>query len=177
MDSLASPSRSVVGGLPPWLQLACSMSLTLVAVAGVVAGCQAPSPRPSPRDPLVVGVIREVEFLGSRKATVTLHAGATVTVDFAAASSLYGTGPSVGDLFLYGSDASGTWYVEIPPSGDTFPIFTDLAGTSPDNTITFEFGLRLPLAQNHHEGYGPMEPGAQVIYHVNEQGEVTALGV
>lgn len=176
IESLASPSRVVVGGLPQWLRLACWVVLTLASAAGVLAGCQSPPPRPLPREPSAVGVVRSVDFVEPAIALVTLATGQRVRIDFDTAARLYGGGgPKTGDLLLHGADALGAWYVALPPEGDTFRISTDLVGTGPGNTITFEFGLRLPLASTFHMGHGPFEPGAPADYRVNEKGEVTEL--
>ena len=122
----------------------------------------------------MVGVVQSIEFVGPRTAAITLATGQRVQIDFEMAERLYAGAPSEGDLLLYGSDASGPWFVALPPSGDVFRIFTNLVATD-SGTITFEFGLRLPLAPNYHEGDGPFEPGAPAIYQVNEKGEVTEL--
>jgi hypothetical protein len=150
-------------------------ALLVMSLAGVMAGCQTATPRPSPREPSVVGVVSSVEFVGPRIAAVTLVTGGRVQIDLEAADRLYAGAPSEGDLLLYGSDAGGAWFVALPPSGEKFRIFTDLVPVDPGNTITFDFGLRLRLAQNYHEGNGPFEAGAQAIYDVNEKGEVTEL--
>jgi len=165
-------SRS--GGLGLARRVACAL-LVILSPTGTLAGCRDAAPSiASPRDPSIVGVVQSIEFVGPRAATITLAKGESVQIDFEAAERLVAGAPSEGDLLFYGSDAAGAWYVALPPSGDTFRIFTNLVATDA-GTITFEFDLRLPLAPNYREGDGPFEPGAPAIYRVNEKGEVTEL--
>jgi len=123
--------------------------------------------------PTVVGVIREVEFVGSATAVLTLATGQQVQVDFDTADNLYYGTPQVGDLLLYGEDAGGPWFAALPPAGELFELLSQPVGWDPGRTMTFEFGLRLRRAAKYREpGYGYFEPGAPVTYLVNDRGEV-----
>lgn len=162
-------------GFGPARRVAFALLVFLIGVSAA-AGCQEATPSSTtPRDPSVVGVVRSLEFVGPATAVFTLDTGQHVQLDFDSADRLYGGGtPKVDELLLYGPDAGGPRYVALPPSGDTFRIFTNLVATDA-GTITFEFGLRLHLAPNYREGDGPFEPNAPAIYDVNEKGEVTEL--
>lgn len=159
--------RTLAGRLP-----AAGLALLVLVLAGAAA-CEPAAPSPSPRTPTVIGVIREVEFLGSRQARITLEIGQQVEIDLASADVLYGGGPKVGDLLLYGVDAGGPWLAELPPAGDEFRITSPEVGWGPGPTITFpESGLRLRFAPGYSEGPGAFEAGMPVTYFVNERGEL-----
>jgi hypothetical protein len=144
------------------------------AVAAVaVAACQPAAPEP--HDPAIVGVVAGREFLAGGMARFVLTSGQTVEINQDAVRSLNGAGtPDVGDLLFVG-DQPKRWYVAIrrTPAGE-FEV-----RSQPDRThigsITFDFGLRLKKASTYleDEAAGQMEPGAPVLYLVNEKGEVT----
>lgn len=140
----------------------------LAALAVALAGCGRTPP--TPHDPTTVGVIANVAFVENGLATLTFSSGATTQFDFGLARSLYGGGPTAGDLFLSGSDGQGPWYVELPQERDAlYRIITRPVGVGAGG-LTFEFGPRLPLAPSFHDPGHAFEAGAPATYLVNERG-------
>jgi hypothetical protein len=136
----------------------------------VLAACRPPAPEP--RDASVVGIVVSREDPTSTLTRLTLESGDTVDIDHLITTGLRGGLPDVGHLLFYG-DHPKPWFVGIRrDSEDRFEIRSqpDDAG---DGSITFDFGLRLPLNKYYDEtGASQLEPGAPVIYLVNGKGEV-----
>lgn len=108
----------------------------------------------------------------SSTARFGLASGDTIDIDQSVASSLSGGTPDVGDLLFYG-DQPKPWFVGLEPAGeDRFDVYSQ-PDDAQDGSITFDFGLRLPLAATYDEtGAGQLEAGAPVLYLVNGKGEV-----
>jgi hypothetical protein len=88
---------------------------------------------------------------------------------------LAGSGPRVGELLLYGERPS-PWRASLAPTagGDAFEALTTFDDPA-DGWINLSFGVRLPVAAGYRpSGAGPSEPGAPVLYLINERGQVIA---
>jgi hypothetical protein len=130
--------------------------------------------RVGPLDPSIVGVVIRREFVGSRTARFSLETGKEVEIDLEKVDRLVpgGAEPDVGDLLLYGVAGTDAWLVTIRSGSNGFELRTTPAAAR-SGSIVFDFGLRLPIADNYHETGGPMEEGTPATYVVNQRGEVT----
>jgi hypothetical protein len=164
----AAARRAPLGwGVIVVVAVAAAFNLTTVA-------CQPAAPEP--HDAAVVGVVASREFPAGGIVRFVLTSGQTVEIDQDVVRSLNGAGTAdVGDLLFVG-DQPMRWYVTMPRRGvGDFEV-----RSQPDRTgqgsITFDYGLRLKKAPTYleDEAAGQMEPGAPVLYLVNDKGEVTA---
>lgn len=148
---------------------------SLAAIA-TVAGCDLLArPAEPPRDPTAVGVVESMEAITSRVSAILLANGQTVRLDYDQTRELYGSGPNPGDLLIYG-DQPSPWRVSLGryPHGPGFQVSSQ-PDDDADGSITFDFGVRLPLADDYLDaGHGQFEAGAPVFYVINDKGEVTA---
>jgi hypothetical protein len=139
------------------------------------AGCDLlAKPAEPPRDPSLVGVVDRIELSG-RTADVALETGQTLRLDLTDVPDLAGSGPRVGELLLYG-ELPSPWRASLAPTdeGDAFEALTTLDDRA-DGWVTLGFGVRLPVAAGYRpSGAGPSEPGAPVLYLINEKGQVIA---
>ena len=151
----------------PYATLALAIGLL---PALTLAACRAPAPEP--HDPSVVGIVASRELLAGSRARFGLVSGKTIDIDQSVASNLNGVTPDVGDLLFYGVQPQ-PWFVGLNPvSEDRFDVYSQ-PDDAQDGSITFDFGLRLPLAKTYDEtGAGQLEAGAPVLYLVNGKGEV-----
>ena len=154
--------RRLLGATP-------ALAICLLVALGLAA-CRPPAPEP--RDASIAGIVVSREDPTSTTVRLGLASGDTVDIDHSITPRLRGGIPDVGHLLFYG-DQPKPWFVGLTPvSEDRFEIWSqpDDAG---DGSITFDFGLRLPLASTYDEtGAYQLEPGAPVRYVVNGKGEV-----
>jgi hypothetical protein len=144
----------------------------LAGVATIVlVGCRPAVPT---RDPSFTGVVASREFVSGSVVRYRLGPGAQLEVDLDIVTTLAGGTPDVGDLLLYG-ELPQPWLLALEPSAEGgFEIWSRPAQRD-DGRLTFDSGLRLPLAPGYREsGNGPVEAGATVQYRLNEIGEVVA---
>jgi hypothetical protein len=163
IDKRSRVSRAVIAALAGPLLLA-------LAACNPLA-----TPAEPPRDPSAVGVVDSVEAVTTRVADVHLTNGETVRLDYDETRELYGSGPNPGNLLIYG-DQPSPWRVSLVryPHGPGYEVFSQ-PDDDADGWITFDFGVKLPLAEGYDDdGLGQLEAGAPVIYVVNEEGEVIA---
>jgi hypothetical protein len=146
-------------------------ALLLAAALLAVAATSCGKPEPVPHDASVIGIVVGRTFLAGPEVRFDLDSGQSVTVGQNAVRILSGGTPDVGDLFLSGQRPE-PWFVAFRPSDGRFEVRSQI-DRSPDGMITFDFGLRLPMAAAYHStGQGPMEADAPVLYVVNDRGEV-----
>ena len=164
-------SRRPRDGIPTTPAAAALIVLNGIAVLALIA-CR---PAVARREPTVTGVVVSRDFVTGSSVRYRLAPGAVVNVNLDAVATLAGGTPQVGDLLLYG-DQPQPWLLGIAPSrdGQWFELWSQPA-QSDDGRLTFDSGLRLPVAPGYREsGNGPMEPDAPVLYRLNELGEVIA---
>jgi hypothetical protein len=152
-----------------------TVAIVVGAVAAVaVVACQPAAPEP--HDPAVAGVVASRAFPAGGIVRFVLTSGQTVEIDQDVVRSLNGAGTAdVGDLLFVG-DQPKRWYVAMRRIGLRDFEVRSQPDRADHGSITFDFGLRLKKAPTYLEGEasGPMEPGAPVLYLVDEKGEVTA---
>jgi hypothetical protein len=149
----------------------------LIALAIVLAGClpEAISTPSTIYEPTVVGVIESVTELEGGGAVVELSTGDEITLG--AGAPIFGPGPNVGELFLYGHDAAGHWYATLRDSeGECFAL--NQPALDDGGHIVFEFGLRLPKRADFDPGpaRGGRFSAIQSGFCVDQGGRVVAYG-
>lgn len=112
-----------------------------------------------PREPSIAGVIADSERVDG-VTRVTFQDDSTVDIDFSESDGLEGSSGGLQPGTLLMTDATGDWYftldaVSIAPLGSREPrdcFFIGTYGTRDDGHITFDNGLRLPLALDFDAG-------------------------
>ncbi len=137
-----------------------------------LGGCQIG--KPPPRDPTLVGVVAQLDFVAGRTADIRLTNGASIRIDFESVQPIIGSGPAPGDLLIYGDQPTPWRATLVRSSQGSFEVRTEPDDAS-DGSITLDSGIRLPTADGYRDSDSrQMEAGAGVIYLINDQGEVIA---
>jgi hypothetical protein len=154
--SAANPSAPIEAAKrsPQHSATAVRRAAAVVLIALALTGCL----EPGPRDPEIIGVIKNSEIVGDSLWRYTLHTGEEVTIDYDEYEGLDGSagGQDVGTLLLAGRTAGQDWYMGLPPRTmrpagllteyDCF--FIGVFATDGGEFLLFDNGLRLRKADD-----------------------------